>query len=211
MLYQSLLNKAAHLKLLRLCGIIFYVKNSSSNYHHSKHINRANWLKKPMMSGEYYHWLVDKGSLTARLKHKFSDFLVKPMQLIYAKPFLDEAAPLTISVRKNALIREVMLMGDKQELVFAHSVLPRSSLRGEWVGLSRLGSRPLGATLFANPQVKRTPLTYKKLYPHHVLYQHATSSMNVRHPYLWARRSVFTLNCANIMVTEVFLPQLLAT
>ena len=164
-----------------------------------------------MMSSQYHGWLIDKGSLTARLKKKCADFLVKPVQLVSAKPFLDEAALLRIPVRKKLLIREVMLMSNKQALVFAHSVLPTGSLRGKWIGLSRLGNKPLGATLFANPQVKRTPITYKKLASHHVLYQYATRSMEVRPPYLWARRSVFTLNCASIMVTEVFLPQLLAT
>ncbi|MSP86060.1 MAG: chorismate lyase [Methylotenera sp.] len=164
-----------------------------------------------MMSGEYHRWLIDNGSLTVRLQQKYTDFLVKPLLLTYAKPFLDEAAPLAISVRKNALIREVTLMGNQQAIVFAHSVLPRNSLCGRWLGLSRLGSKPLGAALFANPQVRRTPLSYKKLSPQHALYQHATQSMQVRPLCLWARRSVFTLNCANIMVTEVFLPPLLAT
>lgn len=100
-------------------------------------------------------------------------------------------------------------MDNKQAVVFAHSVLPRNSLRGRWLGLSRLGSKPLGATLFANPQVTRTPLAYKKLSPHHALYLHAAKHLADKPAYLWARRSVFGLNCANIMVTEVFLPQLL--
>ena len=105
-------------------------------------------------------------------------------------------------------------MGDNQPVVFAHSVLPRASLRGVWNGLGRLGNKPLGATLFANPKVKRTSLSFKKLTSNHVLYQHATRHL-MQNPsanipsYLWARRSIFSLNCANIMVTEVFLPQLL--
>ena len=94
--------------------------------------------------------------------------------------------------------------------MFAHSVLPRGSLRGAWNGLGRLGNKPLGATLFANPKVKRTPLSYKKLTPNHALYQHAIQYLTQKPSYLWARRSIFSLNCANIMVTEVFLPQLLA-
>ena len=101
-------------------------------------------------------------------------------------------------------------MGDNQPVVFAHSVLPRTSLRGAWNGLGRLGNQLLGATLFANPKVKRTPLSYKKLTPNHALYKHAAQHLTQKPSYLWARRSIFSLNCANIMVTEVFLPQLLA-
>ena len=162
-----------------------------------------------MMSGRFHHWLINNGSLTARLQHRYQDFRVKPLLMVYAKPLLDEAKPLHISAHKTALIREVLLMGNKKAVVFAHSVLPPGSLRGHWLGLSRLGNKPLGATLFANPQVKRTPLTYKKLSPHHVLYQHAVKHLAEKPPYLWGRRSVFSLDCASIMVTEVFLPQLL--
>lgn len=161
------------------------------------------------MSGSYHHWLIHTGSLTARLQQRYPEFVVKPTLLKYAKPLLDEAKPLQISTHKTALIREVLLMNNKQAVVFAHSVLPRRSLRGRWLGLGRLGNKPLGATLFANPQVKRTPLIYKKLFPHHALYQKAAKHLTDKPAYLWARRSVFSLDCASIMVTEVFLPQLL--
>ena len=163
-----------------------------------------------MMSGRYHHWLINSGSLTLRLQQRYPNFMVKPVLLAYAKPLLDEAKPLHISSRKTALIREVLLMDNKKAVVFAHSVLPRLSLRGRWLSLSGLGNKPLGATLFANPQVQRTQLVYKKLAPHHALYQKAVKHLTDKPAYLWARRSVFSLNYASIMVTEVFMPQLLS-
>lgn len=111
--------------------------------------------------------------------------------------------------RQRALLREVVLNCDGQPVVFAHSVLPLSSLRGPWHDLGRLGARPLGAALFANPAVVRTPLTYRKLHPGHALYQRAVAVLPQRPPCLWARRSVFTLQTASILVTEVFLPGVL--
>ncbi|MDP1658201.1 MAG: chorismate lyase [Methylotenera sp.] len=168
------------------------------------------WLNKPLQSNAYEAWLIDNGSLTQRLQQRYARFSVQPVTLKFAKPIQDEAALLHLPVHKTALIREVLLMGDNQPVVFAHSVLPRASLRGAWNGLGRLGNKPLGATLFANPKVKRTPLSYKKLTPNHALYQYATQYLTQKPSYLWARRSIFSLNCANIMVTEVFLPQLLA-
>jgi len=183
--------------------------NFSVRSRHSNQYQRSNWLKKPAMSGQYHHWLIDNGSLTLRLQQRYADFAVIPVLVTYAKPFLDEAASLTIPSRKTALIREVLLMGNNQAVVFAHSVKPRKSLRGRWLGLRRLGNKPLGASLFANPQVQRTALSYKRLSRHHALYQHAAKGLSDRPPYLWARRSVFSLNCTNILVTEVFLPQLL--
>jgi chorismate lyase len=100
-------------------------------------------------------------------------------------------------------------MDSNQPVVFAHSVLPYVSLRGAWHGLGKLGNKPLGAALFANAKVKRTPLEYKKLPRHHPISMRVTEHVQHVPKVLWARRSVFQLNCARILVTEVFLEQLL--
>ena len=171
--------------------------------------SRQCWLKKPMLCGAYRKWLIDSGSLTARLNARYTDFAVKPVAVKYAKPIQDEAALLNLPAYKAALIREVLLIGDTQPVVFAHSVLPRASLRGAWNGLGRLGIKPLGATLFANAKVKRTPLEYKKLPRQHPISMRVAEHLQTSPKTLWARRSIFSLNCARILVTEVFLPQLL--
>lgn len=184
--------------------------------------NRANWLKSPVNSGALRHYLIDRGSLTRRLQSNSQQFSVKPICLVQAKALQDEAALLTLKPQQYALLRDVLLVCDGTPVVFAHSVLPKRSLRGEWRGLGRLGSKPLGATLFANPKVQRTPLSYKKLGSHHRLYKRIMQlgdsatmlSGNAELPVLWARRSVFSLNkislgYAQILVTEVFLPSVL--
>lgn len=171
--------------------------------------SRLRWLKNPMLSAVYRKWLIDTNSLTARLQLRYSQFAVKPITLKYAKPIAHEATLLCIPAHKTALIREVLLLGDNQPVVFAHSVLPRTSLRGAWKGLGRLGNKPLGAMLFANPKVKRTPLEYKKLPRQHPISMRVAEHMQTSPKALWARRSVFSLNCAKILVTEVFLEELL--
>ncbi len=155
------------------------------------------------------HWLIDTGSLTARLKDRYPDFAVRPVRLKNAKSFADESALLGLKANQYALIREVVLMGNEQPVVFAHSVLPYASLRGTWRGLGKLGNKPLGAALFANAKVKRTPLEYRKLPRQHPISMRIIEHMPNMHNVLWARRSVFQLNCARILVTEVFLAQLL--
>lgn len=169
---------------------------------------RYRWLIMPLNGGVYQRWLTDNGSLTARLQKKYPTFSVRPLTVKYAKPIQDEAALLHLHMTKAALVREVLLFGNGAPVIFAHSVLPRGSLRGLWHGLGALGNKPLGATLFANPKVKRTPLSYKKLSSNHALYQHAVKHLLHKPTYLWARRSVFSLNCAKIVVTEVFLPHI---
>jgi chorismate lyase len=173
--------------------------------------SRQQWLKKPMLSGAYRKWLIDNGSLTARLKARYADFTVQPVLLKNAKCFVAESALLGLKVSQQALIREVLLMGNNQPVVFAHSVLPHASLRGAWRSLGKLGNKPLGATLFANPKVKRTPLAYKKLSACSQLISKPMAMRVAEHTQtspkaLWARRSVFQLNCARILVTEIFLP-----
>jgi chorismate--pyruvate lyase len=175
---------------------------------------RTRWLKQPIQSGAYRTWLIDRGSLTQRLQAKSRYFNVRALRLNRAKPQMDEAKILNIPQQQSALLREVLLLDQQQPLIFAHSVLPDKSVRGAWLGLSRLGNKPLGAALFSDPQVTRTPLEYKKINRQHALYRQAIKHLENPPNALWARRSVFQLSSAferhAIMVTEVFLPNILA-
>ncbi len=163
-----------------------------------------------MNSGAYRHWLIDGGSLTRRLQLRCRDFSVKPIKLQNGKPQFDEALILNLSRRQKALLREVYLCCASRPAVFAHSVLPHKSLRGDWQGLGRLGNKSLGAALFTNPEVVRTVFEFKKLSNHHAFYRRAMENFDGKPRILWARRSMFSLNGAVILVTEVFLPQVLA-
>jgi chorismate lyase len=193
------------------------VKIQHQQSQHRQH--RQRWLAKPLSAKQFQHWLIDSGSLTKSLQQKYANFAVKPVAVNFAKAVVEEAALLRLPTHKTALIREVLLFGNNRPVVFAHSVLPRASLRGAWNGLGRLGNKPLGATLFANAKVKRTPLSYKKLSKNHVLYRRALKNLAATQQmvpkpmqaptFLWARRSIFSLNCATILVTEIFLPALL--
>lgn len=167
------------------------------------------WTRKPINSGAYRHWLLHVGSLTRRLQSVSRGFEVRPGRHLYARPQLDEAGLLGLPRRQRVLLREVYLCCDDVPVVFAHSVLPRRSLRGEWQRLGRLGNQPLGTALFMNPGVTRMPLEFKRLSRQHALYRRAVRTLDIRPPALWARRSVFRLKHSAIMVTEVFLPQVL--
>lgn len=172
--------------------------------HHSK--VRSRWLRKPIASQPLRRWLVDDASLTARLQARYADFYVRPTLEQDIRPILDETVLLHEKASKRAYVREVLLYGNQQPVVFAHSVLPHKSLRGSWYLLGKLGNRPLGAALFKNQRVVRTPLSYKKLSQNHTLYKKAVKHLPKHPACLWARRSIFSLGCAHILVTEVFLP-----
>ncbi|MEQ1622955.1 MAG: chorismate lyase [Methylophilaceae bacterium] len=170
---------------------------------------RSHWLKTPIASKSFCPWLINNGSLTQRLQSASGQFSVKKIRHGNGRPALDEAFLLGMRPQQQALIREVQLCCAGVPVVFAHSVLPYKSLRGKWRDLGRLGNKPLGGALFADFNVRRSPLEFKKLPRHHALYKRAMAGLGAQKPDLWARRSIFSLKGASIMVTEVFLPQVL--
>jgi chorismate--pyruvate lyase len=154
-------------------------------------------------------WLHDRGSLTLRIQQRCGHFAVRPVRSGLARIAFDESAVLGIAPYQLAWSREVFLYADGQPVVFAHSACAPQHLRGAWTDVRGLGSKPLGALLFAHPQVERKPLHYKSLHVHHPLYRSAAAVLDEAPDRLWARRSLFTLHGAPLLVTEVFLPEIL--
>lgn len=155
------------------------------------------------------HWLHDHGSLTQRIQQRCTHFAVRKVHSGLARIALDEAALLGVASRRLAYSRDVFLYADNQPVVYAHSVCATRSLHGAWSAVAGLGNQPLGALLFAHPLVKRQPLHYKVLRHHHPLYHRASRILSTPPPILWARRSLFLLHGAPLLVTEVFLPEIL--
>ncbi|WP_281646477.1 chorismate lyase [Parendozoicomonas sp. Alg238-R29] len=141
------------------------------------------------------HWLLDTGSLTARLKKNFpGTFEVQVLFHEWDRPTPDERSFLSISQREQASIREVTLLCNGVPKVFARSILPASSLEGKNRQLLFLKDRPLGAFLFSQPDLKRGPIELTR----------TTDSANRD---IWGRRSLFTLNHKPLAVCEYFLPE----
>ena len=150
-------------------------------------------------------WLRDHGSLTQRIQQRCQQFSVHPMWRGLARIAYHEATLLAVKPQQFAYSREVFLLADGVPVVFAHSTCARQHLHGSWAALGGLGNRPLGTMLFNHPLVERRALTFKKLRAHHPLYQQAARMAELP-PTLWARRSLFYLHEAPLLVTEVFLP-----
>jgi len=171
---------------------------------------KRDWLSfVPGIEAGYAPWLHDHGSLTRRIQQRCDSFNVRNVYAGLGMANRDEIAQLNISRAQQVYARNVFLYADGRPVVFAHSVVAVRQLQRAWHALQHLGNRPLGALLFSHPLVQRAPLRYKSLKPDHPLYRQATSVMDLQPPRLWARRSVFTLHGASLLVTEVFLPQIL--
>ena len=173
-------------------------------------MNKHDWHTfLPNIEAGYVPWLRDHGSLTLHIQQRCTVFSVRNVCSCLMTAAHDETALLGLSPQQKIYTREVFLHADNQPVVFAHSVVAPQYLRGTWQSLQRLGNRPLGALLFAHPLVKRAPLHYRTLKPGHPLYRRAIVTLNNPPPKLWARRSIFTLYGAPLLVTEVFLPEIL--
>jgi chorismate lyase len=154
-------------------------------------------------------WLRGHGSLTLRIRQRCSEFRVLNLFDGLAPAARDETALLGVPARQQVYTREVFLLADQRPVVFAHSVVAARHLRGAWQALQHLGDRSLGSLLFAHPLVRRKPLHYHRLRPGHVLHRRASAAPGTPPGTLWARRSLFTLHGAPLLVTEVFLPGIL--
>lgn len=169
----------------------------------------ATWLAKPAVSGALHAWLTAPGSLSWRIQARSRSFAVRPIRQERARPWIDEAPLVHVPSGRHALVREVILLSRDQPVVFAHSVTPARYLNGPWRSLQGLGSRPLATMLYQNPRIHRAPLAYRKINPRHPLYRRAAMLLPELPTELWARRSVFLLHNAPLLVTEVFLPDIL--
>lgn len=151
-------------------------------------------------------WLLDPGSLTARLKCHGQQFRVQVLGQCIQACDASEANDDVI-VGEQVLVREVLLYCDDIPQVFARSLLPLRSLTGAQQQLAHLGTQSLGQVLFNHPDLQRKKIEVAS-------FNQASSVANLvnylalqttQQP-LWGRRSVFVLDAKPLMVAEIFLP-----
>jgi chorismate--pyruvate lyase len=154
-------------------------------------------------------WLLDRGSLTRRLQQACSGrFSVKLLGQAWQRPLHEEARLLGLDPQQWVLTRQVLLMCDGVPWVYARTVMPRHTLVGRLRRLADLGTRPLGATLFADPSMRRGPVQVAQLAPgqglHRLVVEAAAECAGQP---VWGRRSVFRLSDKPLLVYELFLPR----
>lgn len=156
-------------------------------------------------------WLTNRDSLTARLVARSQHFRVQKLRQGFAMCLPDEAGAIALPRVQQVIEREVVLRCDEIPVVYAHTVLPMSATASHWPLFASLGNRSLGTTLFSDPLVHRGQLQYARLWRQHPLMKRiaAENGLSAEHQFLWARRSVFRRKGSPLLVTEVFLPEIL--
>lgn len=152
-------------------------------------------------------WLFDEGSLTRRLQQACAGtFRVEVVDQRWQRPLINERRRLGMPARQVALVRQVYLYCDDQPCVFARTIIPRATLGGAQRHLAMLGSRPLGAVLFADPRMHREPMEFARLEAGERLHAAAVQRLAPAPAIIWGRRSLFYLAGKPLLVNEIFLP-----
>ena len=152
-------------------------------------------------------WLFDQGSLTRRVIQACDKaFRVEVISQGYARPMLNEAIRLGMSHSGTALIREVYLYCGDTPWIYARTIIPKKTLTGTTRHLAHLGTKPLGAVLFADPNMQRDEVEVAEIREHQRMFNRATNKLVDKPESIWGRRSVFYLDNKGLLVSEVFLP-----
>ncbi|MFV2060684.1 MAG: chorismate lyase [Gammaproteobacteria bacterium] len=193
-------------------------KKWNSLHNIGRHVNEPVWKPKYQWISEaippsFSCWLHDSGSLTKQIKNTCSEqFSVHVLSQRWAIPMLNESLRLQSNPAEYALIREVILYCGVESWVFARTIIPRKTLTGKQRHLSMLGSKPLGAILFSDPNMHRDEIEIARIDSQHALFSTAMAghenSQNCNE--IWGRRSIFYIGKHKpLLVNEVFLPNIL--
>lgn len=154
-------------------------------------------------------WLFDQGSLTRRLQQLSSrDFRVEIVAQGYGRALPGESRALGVDPASLCIVRRVYLRGCGERWVYARTVIPVASLAGSARRLASLGSRPLGAALFADPSMERGPVEAARVSEGSRLHAEIFAGLREAAGPVWGRRSVFRLGGRPLLVSEFFLPAL---
>ncbi|MFM6961154.1 MAG: chorismate--pyruvate lyase family protein [Polynucleobacter victoriensis] len=138
-------------------------------------------------------WLSDAGSLTQLITNKTQSPVSVEVLSDRNQNLLNDEALLFNQPINHCRIREVYLCVNDVPVVFARSILPTSSSTGINRDVLQLGSKPLGEVLFKKGKAP-------------ILLRQITEVPGLG----WGRRSLYQLRGHPILISEFFLPELLA-
>lgn len=185
--------------------------------HMRTRLHRATWLPTPPRASvppSLRPWLIDPASLTSRIRARCTRFSVRVLEQRLGAARLDEAAFLGLRPGERVWVREVLLLADDRPVVFGRSLLPRRNVRSAWNLFHGMGARPLGAALFADPAISRSPLSCRRFDARDARYHRARSALALHAASaflprdMWARRSLFRRHGRALLVSEFFLPDI---
>lgn len=166
------------------------------------------WQLPP--SRHWRDWLLYKQSMTIKMQKKLrAQVSVNVIEQAWGVPLLDEQQFLLLQPTRYCLIREVELCAANQVLMYARSVMPQGELTKQYQKLPNLKNKTIGRWFFAKPDLHRSHFEFQCLQPTQALFAKAVQQVNQSVESLWARRSLFTTHSQQMLLTEIFLPELI--
>ena len=150
-----------------------------------------NWQDtlNPHLAPRLTAWLSHKGSFMERLKiHGILDAKIKVLAQSWQMPWESECELL--QTQEFALVREVSIKSGEKCWMYARTIFTKAILEGELACLAHLENRPLGTILFKDPLLTRGEFEYLSVYN------------------AYARRSLFKKQEKSLLLTEVFMPDM---
>lgn len=176
----------------------------TSNWHRYSPGTRAG------IPAEVIGWIALDTSMTARLSQVAGQKIDVEVLRQAEAPLRPDEEPLFGDPTAPALVREVCLSASGQSLLVARTALTSVKLQTHPT-IVKLGNTALGSLLFAGP--RPCPFTvreYARLRPGDSLYDLVRSRHASGADEYWGRRTLFWLFDEPLLVTEIFLPELLA-
>ena len=159
----------------------------------AKRINKwlnSSELKSSLKEQNILDWLNEEGSITARIS---SDFKFKLEILSDDIGMAEDEEYLALDIAlEEVRIREVILYGDLEPLVYARSIIPNLTASKGYPGLGTIGSKPLGDLLFQSD-------LFIKMHREFAQFQAPSKEVS------WGRRTHYLVRGYPLSVMEVFL------
>lgn len=177
-------------------------------------VSQASWHHHPNVAApsiQLRNWLKEQGSLTTRLQNHCTNFRLECIKQRIEPCASDEYKQLGLTRPCMVPMREVILYCDNLPVVFAHTVTTPNNIASNWPMFRKLGNRSLGSLLFSNRDISRGMFQYSRLEESHKLVKriHAALPEHNETTTFFARRCLFKRKRGAMLVTEIFLPEIL--
>jgi chorismate--pyruvate lyase len=164
-------------------------------------------FSKGELESHIAEWLLFSGSFTQKIKKSYRSM---PLTITTLNEQLERSKQSSYEYPlfkcRYMFVREIYIFLGEFKLMYARSVMPKTASTLYKSNFRNLGKKPLGTMLFNKNKFDRSPFEIAKIRPDTREYFLAGG---VKHqvPFIWARRSVFSVNGdAFLLLAEYFSP-----
>lgn len=143
-------------------------------------------------------WLTDSKSMTARMEKRCKKIEIEIIKNQTGLMTPEENKYLKAGINNRAWIREVIMRCDSKPWLYGRTVIPFSESRTLPPEIRNLQNIPLGKVLFADPNTTRSAFEFSR-----------TKRLPNDTQSYWARRSIFYYKGQPLLLTEIFLPEMI--